>query len=56
MFTKILVATDDSEHAHKAVAIASDLATRYDAELFLLYIIQARELTPEFRHMAEVEH
>ncbi len=37
MFQKILVAVDDSDHAHRAVTVASDLATHYHSSLCLLH-------------------
>jgi len=38
MLNKILVATDGSEHAHKAVVFAADLALKYKAKLTLLHV------------------
>lgn len=40
MFRKILVAHDGSEGAHKAMAVAIDLASRYGAELHLISVIE----------------
>jgi nucleotide-binding universal stress UspA family protein len=39
MIKKILVATDGSEHAKKAIDHACDLALKYDAEVYLLHVI-----------------
>lgn len=56
MFKTILAATDDSEHAQKAVALAGDLAEKYGARLVLVHVVNPRQLSPDTRHMAEVEH
>lgn len=39
MIKKVLVATDGSDHAKKAIDYACDLALKYDAEVYLLYVI-----------------
>ncbi|MEX2648589.1 MAG: universal stress protein [Alphaproteobacteria bacterium] len=39
MITTILAPTDGSEHARKAVAFASDLASKYHARLILLHAL-----------------
>ena len=58
---RILVATDRSETAERAVAFASDMAERYEAELFLLRVLlsddgvlaeAARELAEHARELA----
>lgn len=58
---RILVATDRSETAERAVAFASDMAERYGAELFLLRVLlsddgvlaeAARELADHARELA----
>lgn len=56
MFNKILVATDGSEHSQKAVKVASDLATKYDSELFLVHVQMDGPVPDQLRHMLEVEH
>ena len=40
---RILVATDRSDTAERAVAFASDMAERYEAELFLLQVMLSDE-------------
>ena len=58
---RILVATDRSETAERAVAFAGDMAARYDAELLLLRVLlnddgvlaeAARELAEQARELA----
>lgn len=56
MFRSILVATDGSEHARKAVATAGELAAASDARLLLINVIEGARLAPELRRMAEIEH
>ena len=40
MFNHIIVATDGSEPANQAVALAIDLAVKYVAELVVLYVME----------------
>jgi nucleotide-binding universal stress UspA family protein len=58
---RILVATDRSETAERAVSFASDMAERYEAELFLFRVLlsddglvaeAARELAEHVRELA----
>lgn len=56
MFKKILVPTDGSGHAEKAVELAADLAHKYAAELIILNVRRQEPLPDELLHMAEVEH
>ena len=56
MFKKILVATDGSQHAAKAIDIASDLAVKYDAELVVLHILLHGQPLTEIRKLAETEY
>jgi len=39
MIRKILVATDGSDHARKAVEIASDIALKYKATVYLIHVV-----------------
>ncbi len=56
MFSKILVATDGSEHGSKAVKAAADLAVKYDAQLTIGHVLLHGEPPSAFRRMTEVEH
>jgi len=56
MFQRILVATDGSQHARKAVELGADLASRYGASLVLVHVLREKGMPDELRHLAEVEH
>jgi nucleotide-binding universal stress UspA family protein len=56
MFTKILVATDGSDHGRQATRVAGSLAGKYDAELVVAHVITDKPVPEELRRMAEVEH
>lgn len=56
MVNKILIATDGSDHARKAVALGADIAAKYDAEVVLLHVLLRDHLSENLRHMAEVEY
>ena len=56
MFSKILVATDDSEHAQRALVVAGTLASRFEADLIVLHVFSSAEMNETTLHMAEVEH
>jgi len=56
MITTILVPTDGSTHANKAVELAADIASKYGSKLILLHVIQRGSSSAELRRMAEVEH
>ncbi len=55
MLKKILVSTDGSDHAGKAVALASDLAAKYGSELVILHVLLRGHLPDELRRLAEIE-
>lgn len=44
MFERIVVATDGSESVRRAVAVALDVADRFDAELHALSVVDAGEV------------
>ena len=49
----ILVAIDGSDHSNRAVQLASDIASKYDAKLLLLHVVDAHTLTEEERRLAQ---
>ncbi len=53
---KILVAVDGSDHSRRAVDLAADLASRYDAGLLLLHVVENRPLSEEEKRLAETEY
>lgn len=56
MIQKVLIATDGSAHAEKAVRFGSDLAAKYGAEVVLVHVLLRNELSENLRHLAEVEY
>lgn len=56
MFSHILAATDGSEHANKAVELASDLARLYDSKLTVFHVLLRGHVPEALRHMVEAEH
>ena len=56
MVKKILIATDGSSHANKAVQFGSDIAAKYGAEVVLLHVLLRDHLSDSLRHMAEIEY
>jgi len=56
MFNSIIVATDGSDHADKAVAVAGDLAAKYDANITLLHVLLRRNAAAAgLRKLIDVE-
>jgi len=53
---KVLIATDGSSHANKAVQFGSDIAAKYGAEVVLVHVLLRDHLSENLRHMAEVEY
>ena len=56
MFKSILVATDGSDPATKALEIAADLAQKYDADLAIVHVVTPGPVPEQLKHFAEVEH
>ncbi len=52
MFKNVLVATDGSDQANKAVDLASDMAAKYGAALTVLSVIESGALTEGARRLA----
>ena len=52
MFKNVLVATDGSDHANKAVDLATDMAAKYGAELTVLSVVEGGALTEDARRLA----
>ena len=56
MFKTILAATDGSNHAERAVTIAAEIASKFDAKLITLHVTMHGSVPPGFARMVEVEH
>lgn len=52
----ILVPIDGSAGSFKALDFAVDLASRYGSKLWLIHVVQSREIPPALRQWARVEH
>ncbi len=55
MIKKILVPVDGSPHSVKAVELASDLASKYDAEIILLHVLLRGHMPDGLKKALEVE-
>jgi len=56
MITHILVATDGSPNAGRAVDFAIDMASRYKSRLSVVNVVTSGKVSESLRHLAEVEH
>jgi nucleotide-binding universal stress UspA family protein len=56
MFKTILVPTDGSEHAKKAVILAADIADKYDSCMVVLHVLSKDPLPESLVRMAASEH
>jgi len=56
MFKTILVSTDGSEHAEKAMEFAANIAASYKAKLVLLHVIPTTEVPEDLKRFANLEH
>jgi len=55
MIKKILVPVDGSKHSVKAVELASDLASKYDAEIILLHVLLRGHMPDGLKRALEIE-
>ena len=55
MLMKILVPTDGSDHARKAVVFGSDLASKYNARLYLLHVVSEIEILEDAIGYGKIE-
>ena len=56
MIKNILVATDGSAAANRAVDLAADMAVKYECSLTILNVVRDMQLPPELVKMAQVEN
>jgi nucleotide-binding universal stress UspA family protein len=56
MLKRVVIATDGSDHAKKAVAFGADIAAKYGAEVVLVHVLLRDHLSEAMRHLAEVEY
>ena len=56
MFKTIVAPIDGSDHAEKAVAVAADLAGKYEAKLHIITVMASTELPGALHRFAEAEH
>jgi nucleotide-binding universal stress UspA family protein len=55
MLKKILVATDGSSHARKAIDYASDLASKYNAKIYLVHVVSDKGIPDDLLQYIKVE-
>lgn len=53
MINHIVVATDGSEHAHRATELAADLAAKYSARLSILHVLLLGHIPPGIREFSD---
>ncbi len=56
MINAILVPIDGSDHAFKALDLASEIAVIHDARMLLLHAVSDQVPSQEFRDFANIEH
>lgn len=56
MFKKVLIATDGSPHAEKAVEVGADIASKYGAAICVVHVLLSGEVSDSLKHMAQVEN
>jgi len=55
LLKRILVPTDGSGHARKAIELATDMALQYDATLYLLHVVSESKIPKEVLDYIKVE-
>jgi nucleotide-binding universal stress UspA family protein len=55
MVNRILVATDGSEHARKALDYASDIASKYNAKLYVVHVVSDKGIPEDLLQYIKVE-
>lgn len=55
MFKKVVIATDGSSHAEKAVGIGADIASKYGADVVIVHVLLNGEVSGSLMRMAETE-
>jgi nucleotide-binding universal stress UspA family protein len=53
---RILVAFDGSEPSWKAVELAIDMASKWNAELNFVHVLEEKDVPEGFKKFAEIEH
>ena len=53
---RILVALDGSDHALRALELATDLARKYQADLVLVHVVDSKPLSSAALELADVEY
>lgn len=56
MIKKILLAFDGSENAHRALAVAAELASKLEAKLHIVHVLLHGQPSEELVRMAEIEY
>jgi len=54
--SKILVGFDGSEHSKKAVELGVGLALKWNAELYLIHVLEEYDVPEGYRQFAKIEH
>ena len=55
MTKKILIATDGSEHATKAIEFTGDMASKYDASVCIIHVVQKTKIPKEILEYLRIE-
>ena len=55
MIKRILTAIDGSDASRRALAVAAEIAEKFEAELTLIYVIRDMQIPDGVREMADVE-